>query len=270
MMTLCRVLTPLLMAVALLTRIPVTQWLPQEQWKDKDIAASVLWYPAVGLLIATILVGGIWLLPTGMSPWVVAMTVVTLWVVITGALHLDGLADCVDAMYAGHAIAPGPNNELDPRKQKILLVLKDPRVGPMAVIALVLVLLFKVVLVASLLPEITWAVLSATVIPRVLAGAFITFTPYTPFASTKGIGATMAEHVNKYHVAIVHLVLASLLLLTLPLSSCLILLLGLGLWFFIWRRYWMKLVGGFVGDAIGAFIEVGEVLVLFLLYCVVI
>lgn len=263
----------LLMAVALLTRIPVAQWLPQ-QWDDKDLGMSALWYPVVGVMITVLLLVTIWILPLGISPWVAAIVLVAVWVLMTGALHLDGLADCVDAIYAGHSVVEvkagqGQDKEQDnnPRREKILTVLKDPSAGAMAVIALIIVLLFKVILVASLWPNVGLSVLAAIVMARTAALLFMISTPYTPYARSAGLGLVITRYVSKQAAIVVGLSVLLIAFLLLPLTSFLVVLFGIFAVGFIWRRYWIKTIGGFVGDAVGALIEVVEVMVLLLLYC---
>ena len=75
-------LDPLLAALQFLTRIPV-----RRQFSDKNFADSLLFYPLVGLLIGVVL-----LLPVlGLSqaPAVGAAITLTVWVLLTGGLHLE-------------------------------------------------------------------------------------------------------------------------------------------------------------------------------------
>jgi adenosylcobinamide-GDP ribazoletransferase len=259
-----------LMALSLLTRIPVTKYLPQ-QWRDQELALSALWYPMVGIVIAALFmcvtIFMTLLLPATLSPWVGAMVLLTLWVVITGALHLDGLADCVDAIYAAHAVMPVNGESADARREKIFTVLKEPTVGSMAVIALLLVLFLKVILIASLWPEVGVSVLFALVVSRSAAVVFIVITPYSPHARTAGLGAVLAAYTSKNLALVISVVIVGGLFLSLPFMSWLLLLLGLVLLLIVWRRYWLKTLGGFVGDAVGALIEIIEVWVLLLFYC---
>ncbi len=259
---------PFLMGMALLTRIPVTQWLSLH-WDTQELARSALYYPLIGALMAFLLSLCAWLLPEGVSPWVGAMMVLILWVLLSGGLHLDGLADCVDALYAGHSVLASPTMDEanNPQRDKILHVLKDPHTGSMAVITLCLVLLAKLVLLASLWPELGIALLLSLLIARSMAVLLMVYTPYTPFAANAGIGAIIANHTDKQSVVLIHCALLVLALICLPLNSIFWLTLVLGTWFLLWRRYWVKLVGGFVGDTVGALIEISEVLVLLLLYC---
>jgi len=159
--------------------------------------------------------------------------VVACWVALTGALHLDGLADSVDAACAAH----GQLNAK--QKEKILEVFKDPHVGAMAVVVLVFVLLLKIAMVAQLLPSLLLALVLSMTLARTLVIALFLTTPY--------------------------LRKAGLPLLFLPFLHWFMLILALLLLFFIWRRFWMKKIGGFVGDCAGALIELAELVVLLVL-----
>jgi adenosylcobinamide-GDP ribazoletransferase len=61
-----------------------------------------------------------------------AALLLALWVLLSGALHLDGLADSADAWLGGFG-----------DRERTLQIMKDPRSGPIAVVTLVLVLLLK-------------------------------------------------------------------------------------------------------------------------------
>jgi adenosylcobinamide-GDP ribazoletransferase len=266
------VLAPFFMSIALLTRLPVTGFLPQD-WSDKALGRSALWYPFVGLLLGILLVILVLLLPQQSAPLVVATLVVTLWVLLTGALHLDGLADCVDAMYAGHAvIKKEPSSESEecpkkecPKKQTLFRVLKDPNVGAMGVIALMLLLVLKVSLI-SMSSQLVLSMLVAVVVSRSAALAFIVITPYTPYASKAGLGAVLAVYTPKKVSMVILLCVFVGLLFILPVVDVFILLVVQLMLFYCWRNYWVKQLGGFVGDAIGALIELSEVTLLLTLY----
>ncbi|WP_173644308.1 adenosylcobinamide-GDP ribazoletransferase, partial [Xanthomonas citri] len=71
-----------------------------------------------------------------------AALLLSAWVWLTGALHLDGLADTTDAWVGGMG-----------ERRRTLAIMKDPASGPMAVTAVVLVLLLKCAALASLLAQ---------------------------------------------------------------------------------------------------------------------
>jgi len=140
-----------LIALQFLTRIPV--WLKQ-QAEDKDIGCSASYYPLIGLIIGFLLFSFLWflqLLSTSVSSAVLAALVLAVWVAITGALHLDGLADSVDGLIGGMA-----------DKNKMLEIMKDSRSGPMAVTALVVLLLLKWVALESIIQQqLNWVIIFA-------------------------------------------------------------------------------------------------------------
>ncbi|MEQ1479375.1 adenosylcobinamide-GDP ribazoletransferase, partial [Salmonella enterica] len=72
--------------------------------------------------------------------WVAALATVTVWVGVTGALHLDGLADLADGCGAAHK-----------DRARLLAVMADPHVGSFGVVVIVLQLLAKLVLVHALI-----------------------------------------------------------------------------------------------------------------------
>jgi adenosylcobinamide-GDP ribazoletransferase len=109
-------------AVEFLTRIPV----PARTYDSGSLARSVVFFPIVGLLvggIASVLNSAL----LGHLPRLItACLVLTLLVWITGCLHEDGLADAADGFGGGT------------NREKILLILRDSRIGSYGGIALVL------------------------------------------------------------------------------------------------------------------------------------
>jgi len=72
----------------------------------------------------------------------------TIWVGLSGGLHLDGVADCVDGWIGGQG-------QLD----RSLKIMQDPNAGPMAVIALILILLLKFSALSILIESNTLAII---------------------------------------------------------------------------------------------------------------
>ena len=96
-----------------------------------DAVGMVPWFPVVGLLLGVALaafdqvVGRLWNAQTA------AVLDVVFMAVVTGALHLDGLADTADGLCSHR-----------PREQ-ILEIMKDSRIGAMGVVALCTVIALK-------------------------------------------------------------------------------------------------------------------------------
>src|SRR3546814_6973942 len=83
----------LLIAVQFLTRLPTPRLATVS---NPEFAASMRWFPAVGLLVGAIVAAGAWG-GARLDGWSGALLALLLWVGVTGALHLDGLGDIADA-----------------------------------------------------------------------------------------------------------------------------------------------------------------------------
>ena len=119
-----------LIALQFLTSLPVRlDRMPEPQ----AVGRSLLYYPLVGLLLGAMLwlVGAVF---ENASVPLLAALLLTVWVALTGALHLDGLADSADAWLGGFG-----------DRERTLTIMKDPRSGPTAVVVLILLLLLKFV-----------------------------------------------------------------------------------------------------------------------------
>lgn len=90
---------------------------------------SAMFYPLVGLILGGFLYGMYLLLVGFFPPIHAAVAVFVLWVVLTGALHLDGFSDTVDGLFVP--------------KAKALEVMKDSHTGGMGMIFSVVFLIFK-------------------------------------------------------------------------------------------------------------------------------
>ncbi len=122
-------------ALTLLTIVPVPRRCCQT---TRAAGKSLAWFPAIGLLLGIVLALALYLTRAVLPDQVAAALVVALWAGLTGALHLEALADCGD----GLAATASPE-----RRQEIM---HDPRVGAFGVVAVVLVLLVKFAAIASL------------------------------------------------------------------------------------------------------------------------
>ncbi|MCO2182521.1 adenosylcobinamide-GDP ribazoletransferase, partial [Pseudomonas aeruginosa] len=121
-------LRSLLVALQFLTRLPVRL---SAMPTPEQFGRAVLCYPLVGVLIGVVLYAAARSLD-GTPLLLQAALLLSLWVALSGALHLDGLADMADAWVGGLG-----------DRERTLAIMKDPRSGPVAVVVLVLVLLLK-------------------------------------------------------------------------------------------------------------------------------
>jgi adenosylcobinamide-GDP ribazoletransferase len=231
----------LLVAIGFLTRLPV----PAGAFDDaRAKTESLVWYPLVGLLLGVLLSVLAWLLRD--TPNLLSSALLVLaWVALTGALHLDGLADSADAWIGGLG-----------DRDKTMAIMKDPRCGPAGVVALVVVLLLKFAALASMDPVAWSALLLAPLLARAgLTALFLT----TPYVRSGGLGAGLAGAPGR-PCAIALAITAGFCLLAG--WHGLLALMAATLVFGVWRHACLVRLGGFTGDTAGALAEMIEVAVL--------
>jgi adenosylcobinamide-GDP ribazoletransferase len=219
-------------AIGFLTRLPV----PRVEAAPGDFARAVRLYPLVGVLIGAIVGLAGWA-GALVDPRVGAIAALAAWVWVTGALHLDGLADLVDGLGAAHG-----------DRARLLPVMADPHVGSFGVVALVLLLAAKGVLLHLLLPD-HWAAIVA--VPAAARIGPLVWARWLPPLRPKGLGAAIAGATRLRDLAGWSAVLTLCCLALPPLAVLPVILLGLGLWF-------RARIGGVTGDVHGAGIELTE------------
>ena len=237
----------LLIALQFLTILPVRL---QGEFSEQEMGRSLLFYPVVGLLIGIVLSLFGWCL-TSQSPMVSAILVLTVWVTITGALHLDGLADSADAWLGGIG-----------DKAKTLLIMKDPTAGPIAVVTIVLVLLVKFVMLTVLLGQQNWWALIWSVILARSALPLLFLT--TDYVRPQGLGSTLKQQQSALYTRRLMFAVAVFALFSIGLFALLF-----GLVVFLLLRYLMeRRLSGFTGDTAGAMVELIEaaLLIFFVLF----
>ena len=115
-------------AGAFLTIFPVAN---DVEMTPQRLGRSMGLFPAIGLVIGLGLVVVNWLLDSLIPRAVLDCLLVLIMIAITGALHLDGVADLIDGLAGGKD------------REGALRIMKDSRVGAMGVVGLVMVLLLK-------------------------------------------------------------------------------------------------------------------------------
>lgn len=245
-------------SIAFLTRIPAPNLSQALKSNNKNISKnSIYYYPLVGLIIGAVLVTcyfAFQLSSDGMkeittaSAMLIAAIVLTLWSLLTGGLHLDGLADAADAWVGGYG-----------DKQRTLEIMKDPTVGPMGVMLVVLVLLIKFSALTLLMVNQQWWLLLA--VPMLARFFVLPLFYFTPYVREKGLGSSFSKTINSKVLIVLTTLVA--LISTLLFQQKTLLVLGVALALFVWARNLMiQRIEGTTGDTAGAMIEVLEVFVL--------
>ncbi|CAI8715292.1 Adenosylcobinamide-GDP ribazoletransferase [Pseudomonas sp. IT-347P] len=235
---------PLWIALQFLSSLPIR--LPGMP-EPEQLGRSLLFYPLVGLLFGVIL-WALNLLLAGAPLLLHAALLLTVWVLLSGALHLDGLADSADAWLGGFG-----------DRERTLTIMKDPRSGPIAVVTLVLVLLLKFAALLALIEQ--GQGLALIIVPLLgraaLLGLFLT----TPYVRAGGLGQALADHLPRRAGWWVLGLSALACLLITGVSAVTALLIAVGV--FVWlRQVMMRRLGGTTGDTAGALLELLEMVVL--------
>lgn len=222
----------LLIAIQFLTRLPT----PRIAVSGEELAASMRWFPAVGLIVGALVAGAGWV-GGRIDPWTGALFALLVWVVVTGALHLDGLGDIADASGAAHK-----------DRERLLAVLGDPHAGSFAVVAIALQLLAKLVLLRALIDGDSF--IAIALIPFSARIGPLVWSRALPDLHA-GLGSRFRNVVRSIDFAI----WGALLLAAAWISPS---LLTAPVIFAVWG-WWLKhRIGGISGDGHGAGIELGE------------
>ena len=212
----------------------------------RAIGASVSWFPLVGLLLGAMLVAVDWLARAAFPVAVATALVLLAGVVLTGALHLDGLADTADGLFGGHT----PEQRLE--------IMKDSRTGSFGVVAVVLALLLQYAALVGLDGRPRGATLLAT---PVLArfGVVLALTVF-PSARPSGLG-----HIYRQNATPNPLVLATgavLLVIAVPGVVLLVWTAVAAVLTLMGGAFASRRLGGLTGDIYGALVVLVESAVL--------
>lgn len=225
-----------IIALQFLTRLPMPVPLRTIVVDDAAFARSMRWFPAVGLVIGAVVAGAAW---TGalVDNRLGALAALVLWAGVTGALHLDGLADLADASGAAHK-----------DRERLLAVLADPHLGSFGVVAIVLQLLSKLVLLDMLVDARAFGAL--VLVPFAARIGPLVWTWWL-MPLHQGLAARFRSAIGPIDLAIWAAALAAAAWFT----PALLITLLLVLW---WGWHVRRALGGISGDGHGAGIELIE------------
>lgn len=230
----------LLFALSFLTSIPIRTPAPQHG----DLGRAGIWFPIVGLLLGALLAGAHYALNQIFSPLLSAALSVALWALLTGGLHLDGLADCGDGLLA--AVSP----------ERRLEIMRDPRLGTFGGAALILQLLLKTFAIAALPVPSVVAFLLAPSIARWL----ILIVAAQPSARPGGMGDAFKHGLTRSVYLGAAIIPIVLIVLGGGRAIIAALLVHIVAWGII--RLTRSRLGGVTGDVFGLTVEVSELMVL--------
>jgi cobalamin 5'-phosphate synthase/cobalamin synthase len=248
-----RRVTTVLAAFGLLTRLPI-----RRAFSESEVASATAFYPLVGAAIGGTQVAVLWAaaawLPSlavvedggsRVPSAVLAVCLTALAVWITGALHLDGLADAADGFGGGRS------------REEILTIMRDPRVGAYGAIAIVLLLLLKVACLDALIERRAAIVplLAAPIAGRWAMAALGCWLPYA--RKDGGVGAVATGSTARRGLITATASAALLLAAVAGWRGVAVGAMAAGLTLAA-RQACRRRIGGFTGDTLGALGEITE------------
>jgi adenosylcobinamide-GDP ribazoletransferase len=235
-----------LTAAGFLTRLPVPD---RVGWAEDRMLRASRYFAAVGALVG--LGGGlVWWLVGQVAPAMVAAGLaLAAMVLLTGALHEDGLADCADGLGGGET------------GEQALEIMRDSRVGSYGALALVFSVGLRWAALAALAPG--WGVLALVLAGGIGRATMVPATVLASYARREGLGRSLVGGASGVELAAA---LGTALVLGLiggwPGLLALVLALAVAGGFLL---YMVRRVGGYTGDGLGAMAQLGEIVVMVVL-----
>ena len=232
------------LAASYITSIP---FLPKPE-SETELFGLAKYLPAVGTLVGSIL--ALLALVCNellLAPPLVAAALLTFWIVITGAIHLDGLMDTADGVFSHRS------------RERMLEIMKDPRAGNFGVVSGVLIILLKFAALLSL--NWHWIFASLLLIPGWARWSEVIAIKYFPYAREEGMGKIWHISTGKFDLLISAIA---------PLMVSLFFCYDSNSFIYLWlipltvlpgllASMWInKVLGGQTGDSYGANVEVSE------------
>lgn len=238
----------LTIAVQFLTVIPLST---KHRFDEIDLGKSMLYFPLVGLGIGLMLVCIRIPLALYLPATVTDGLLVAFMIVITGAMHLDALADTADGTFSGK------------ERTKKLEIMKDSSVGAMGVVSIVMVILLKYVALVAL--SITLKNKALLLMPMLGRWSQVLVAYCSDYAGlSRGLGFPFTTHVTLMTLTVTALMsgITAFYLLSLP---GVIIVGAVAITALLYSIFFKWLLGGVTGDILGASTELTEVLVLMLI-----
>jgi len=236
-----------LIALQFLTIFPINI---KKEIKKEDFGKSFLYFPLVGLLIGLFLVLSAFLF-SFLPEFISASFVLLVSIIITGGLHIDGLADTCDGFYGNRS------------KEKILEIMRDSNVGAMGAIGIVILLLMKFSFISSICDiELYKILIAITVFSRWAQSLVCCLSSYV---RKEGKAKYFIDYVRKKDVIAGGIFTLILFLLLMKIKGLILFFLST-LIVFLFLLYIKKKIGGITGDIIGAISEVSEITVFLIFF----
>jgi len=223
--------------------------MPTVDWHGKNMRFVMAFFPIVGVFICLFLLLWNFLCEVlGFGSFLRGVGFALIPVLITGAIHLDGFCDTVDAL-SSHADAK--------RKREIL---KDPHSGAFAVIAVCCYLLAFAAIASELYSDYRLVGVFGLVfvLSRCLSGLAVV---WFPNAAGSGLASAFADGAAKRTTGVILVFVGAILIAAMIIIgglSAAAAIFGALTVFAVYRLWLIKAFGGLSGDLAGWFVQVCE------------
>jgi adenosylcobinamide-GDP ribazoletransferase len=220
-------------ALGYFTRVPVPRWVGYE---PHYLNAAARYFPLIGALVgaagAIVYMAALRIFPPGVA---VLLSMATT-LLITGAFHEDGLADCVDAFGGAYT------------RDDTLRIMHDSRIGAFGAIALMIALALKWQTLAVLPPlYAAWLMVAAHAASRACAISYLVTLDYV---RAEGKAKPVAQRMSRSAFGCAIVLGVPWLFWPQWRAGCITLLVLIALRFVL-GRYFVRRIGGYTGDCLG-------------------
>lgn len=239
-----------LLTLGFFTRLPLPGNLDHGLDEKAGLVSNAIFFPIIGMLIGAI-AGIAFVIAAHFFPAMIAATfAIAAAIILTGALHEDGLADCADGLGA------------TPDRERALEIMKDSRIGSYGVLALIVSFGLRVFALASLG---AYAGLLALIVAHSASRtAILLAMRFSKYAKPKGVGQLASGELSQETLLIATGIALLLALLLAGFTGVIAVLVGLGV-AFVFLRYLDRRLGGYTGDGLGAMEQIAQITILIFL-----
>lgn len=232
----------LLILILFFTRIPINY---DYDFDSIRYGKSSRYLPIIGLIIGVISYGICYIISFKIKdPIILSSIGVATIIILTGAIHLDGLSDSFDGLFSYRS------------KEEILRIMKDSRVGVNGVIILIIVILFKVLFLSKL------PLYYLIIIPIIGRLNLVWSASFSNYAREIGMGGAIIKNSGKLEATISLLFALFFIYPILNILGLYIVLLTI-LVTMVMTMNIVKKIGGTTGDTLGMVVELSEMFALF-------
>lgn len=241
--------TGILLALQFFSTFPIRRNLPMEKTHVNAMFAQL---PLLGILFGAVMaVSALVMRETAVTgSLLLAFLLVLLSLVLSGGLHMDGLADVADAYFSYQ------------EKEKRLEIMGDPHIGAFGAMALILTIAGKIIIVSETVLTVSlWMILFIPVFSRI--GLLLLFST-TPSAKSSGLAAFFQQKTDRQKMAgwgLLWLAAAmAILVLVMGWQMAVAIFFPFMLVTLFYRQWCRKNFGGVTGDLFGTYVEGMELL----------